>query len=52
MFSIGSVKVSAADAGPSSVTMSVTVCVVVCGSPNRPSSETSTISIGNIESTP
>ncbi len=49
---IGPAKVSAAEPGPSRVTMSVTFWVVVTGSPNRPTRETMASSAGNSESSP
>jgi hypothetical protein len=49
---IGPAKVSAADLGPIDVTMSVTVFVVVFGSPTSPTIETSAISAGKSDSSP
>ena len=49
---IGPEKVSAADCGPIWVTMSVSCCVVVSGSPKSPTIETSAISAGNSDSRP
>ena len=48
----GPAKVSAAESGPISVITSVTLRVVVCGSPIRPRIETSAISAGKSESSP
>ena len=49
--SIGSLNVSTAEAGPIEVTMSVSCLVIVCGSPTRPTIDTSAIRAGKIEST-
>ena len=50
--STGPRKVSAAESGPISVITSVTLRVVVSGSPIRPMIETSAISAGNSASRP
>ena len=50
--SIGPENVCAADSGPIWVTMSVTFCVVDCGSATRPTIETRAISAGNKASSP
>ena len=49
---IGPANVSAAELGPSFVTMSVTVLVVVTGSPTSPTIDTSAISAGKSDSSP
>ena len=50
--SIGPANVSAAVLGPRPLTMSVSVFVVVCGSPTSPTIETMAISAGNSDSRP
>jgi hypothetical protein len=50
--SIGPEKVSAADCGPISVTISVRLWVVLCGSPTKPITETTAIRAGKSESSP
>jgi hypothetical protein len=49
--SIGPCSVSAADAGPIELTMSVSTLVIVCGSPTRPTIDTIASSAGKIDST-
>ncbi len=49
---MGPANVSAAELGPTLVTMSVMALVVVAGSPTRPTIDTSAISAGNIDSNP
>ena len=49
---IGPANVSAAELGPTLVTMSVMALVVVAGSPTSPTIDTSAISAGNIDSNP
>ena len=49
---IGPANVSAAELGPSLVTMSVMAFVVVAGSPTSPTIDTSAISAGNSDSSP
>ena len=48
---IGSLSVSAAEAGPTAVTMSVSSFVTDFGSPTRPTIDTSAIRAGNTDST-
>ncbi len=48
---IGSLNVSAADAGPTDVTTSVSESVTVFGSPTSPTIETSAIRAGKIDNT-
>ena len=49
---IGPAKVSAAELGPSLVTICVTVCVVDAGSPTKPTIDTSAMSAGKSDSSP
>ena len=50
--SIGPEKVCAADSGPILVTISVSLLLVVAGSPTRPKIATKAISAGNNDSSP
>ena len=51
MFSIGPLKVSTAEAGPSELIVSVSTRVIVAGSATRPTIESSAISAGKTDST-